>query len=43
LPELPEPEIEEDDTNWLFDSYRDYFEQLAVYQAYKSGQTKKAS
>lgn len=43
LPELPEPEIEEDDTNWLFDSYRDYFEQLAVYQAYKSGQTEKAS
>jgi len=40
LPELPEPEIEEDDTNWLFDSYRDYFEQLAVYQAYKSGQTR---
>jgi len=43
LPELPEPEIEEADTYWLFDSYRDYFEQLAAYQAWQSGQAEKAS
>jgi len=43
LPELPEPEIEEDNTNWLFDSHRDYFDQLAAYRARRGGQAKKAS
>jgi len=42
LPALPEPEVEEDDQDWLFDSCRDYFDQLAAYQAWKSGQTEKA-
>ena len=32
LPEVPEPEIGEDATAWLFDSSRDYFEQLAFYK-----------
>jgi DNA repair exonuclease SbcCD ATPase subunit len=40
LPGLPEPEIEEDDLAWLFDSHRDYFEQLETYKAWKGGQAK---
>lgn len=43
LPELPEPEIEKDGQNWLFDSHRDYFDQLAAYQAWRNGQAEKAS
>jgi hypothetical protein len=35
LSELPEPTGEPEKTSWLFDSNRDYFEQLAVYQARK--------
>ncbi len=42
LPGLPEPEIEEDDLAWLFDSHRDYFEQLETYKAWKGGQAKEA-
>jgi hypothetical protein len=34
LPELPEAEIEEpDESNWLFDSQRDYLEQMKHYPA----------
>lgn len=40
LPELPEPEVEPDEEDWLFDSSRGYFEQLAVYKARKSGEVK---
>lgn len=29
LPDLPEPEVEEGALGWLYDSGRDYFEQLA--------------
>lgn len=32
LPELPEPEVEGDEKEWLFDSGRDYLEQLKVYK-----------
>ncbi|MDY0237196.1 MAG: hypothetical protein RBR71_14320 [Gudongella sp.] len=37
LPDLPEPEVEEDDRAWLFDSRRDYFDQLTAYRAWKGG------
>ena len=36
LPEVPEPELGEDDTAWLFDSSRDYFEQLAFYKKHRT-------
>jgi hypothetical protein len=32
LPELPEPEAEPEDEDWLFDSRRDYLEQLDYYK-----------
>lgn len=37
LPDRPEPDVIEDDSNddWLFDSSRDYLEQLAVYKSKK--------
>lgn len=40
LPERPEPEIEGDDpdTTWLFDSSRDYMDQLEIYKARKRGE-----
>jgi len=31
LPDLPKTEVGEKDMDWLFDSHRDYFEQLAAY------------
>jgi hypothetical protein len=34
---LPEPETSWEDDNWLFDSQRDYLEQLEYYKAYKEG------
>lgn len=37
LPDPPTPEVSMDETDWLFDSSRDYFEQLAVYKARKNG------
>lgn len=40
LPDLPEPEVEEDALGWLYDSGRDYFEQLAAYQDWKGVQAK---
>ena len=33
LPPLPEPETVPEDQDWLFDSRRDYFAQLAAYRA----------
>jgi len=36
LPELPEPEITPQEDDWLFDSSRDYFEQLAAYKTRKT-------
>jgi hypothetical protein len=36
-PELPKPETSWEDDNWLFDSRRDYLEQLEYYKAYKEG------
>jgi hypothetical protein len=39
LPDRPTPAITEvDESNWLFDSARDYLEQMAVYNARKSGE-----
>jgi hypothetical protein len=35
LPEVPEPEIAEDNAEWLFDSSRDYLEQLEYYKKRK--------
>jgi len=32
LPDLPKPKIEPTENGWLFDSARDYFEQLTVYK-----------
>lgn len=40
LPDLPEPEVEEGALGWLYDSGRDYFEQLAAYQDWKGVQAK---
>jgi hypothetical protein len=38
LPDRPEPEIAEvDESGWLFDSRRDYLEQMDAYKARKSG------
>ena len=37
LPELPDAEVEPDDDDWLFDSSREYFVQLAAYKARKNG------
>jgi len=31
LPDLHKPEVGEEDMDWLFDSRRDYFEQLGAY------------
>jgi hypothetical protein len=33
LPERPAPEVEPDEETWLFDSDRNYEEQLAFYKA----------
>ena len=39
LPDRPEPDqAEVDESDWLFDSGRDYLEQLAMYKARKSGE-----
>lgn len=35
LPPLPEPETAPEQGDWLFDSRRDYFAQLAAYTARK--------
>jgi hypothetical protein len=32
LPDLPEPETPEEDDEWMFDSSRDYLDQLATYK-----------
>jgi hypothetical protein len=40
LPELPEPDVKPDEEGWLFDSTRDYFEQLAFYKARRSGKVR---
>jgi hypothetical protein len=37
LPPLPEPEANPDDEGWLFDSRRDYLEQLRHYKSRKDG------
>lgn len=37
LPPLPEPETSPERGGWLFDSARDYLEQLAAYKAHKNG------
>ncbi|HEX9972010.1 MAG TPA: hypothetical protein VGD14_08070, partial [bacterium] len=37
LPEKPEPEINMSDKNYLFDSDRDYLQQLQVYKNYRDG------
>jgi len=37
LPELPEPETEPNDGGWLFDSNRNYSEQLDVYKKKRNG------
>jgi hypothetical protein len=36
LPTLPQPEIAADETPWLFDSSRSYFEQLEAYKTRKN-------
>ena len=36
-PELPEPETPLEPEDWLFDSARDYEEQLVVYKERKNG------
>jgi hypothetical protein len=39
LPDRPLPDIADlDESDWLFDSRRDYLEQMAVYKARKSGE-----
>jgi len=39
LPDRPEPDLAEvDESDWLFDSRRDYLEQMAAYKARKSGE-----
>jgi len=39
LPDRPEPDLAEvDESDWLFDSHRDYLEQMAMYKARKSGE-----
>jgi hypothetical protein len=37
LPPLPEPEPEPDDEGWLFDSRRDYLDQLEHYKSRRTG------
>lgn len=37
LPELPEPETPSEPDGWLFDSGRDYFDQLSAYKARQGG------
>ena len=37
LPPLPTPEANPDDEGWLFDSRRDYLEQLEHYKRRKAG------
>jgi hypothetical protein len=39
FPGLPQPQAQPSEDGWLFDSRRDYFEQLAVYKARRSGDT----
>jgi hypothetical protein len=39
LPDRPSPEIAEvDESDWLFDSRRDYLKQMDVYKARKSSE-----
>ena len=40
LPERPAPEVNPDETDWLFDSSREYLAQLEFYEARKKGETK---
>ncbi len=42
LPELPEPEAAPEGEDWLFDSGRSYFEQLAVYKMRTRGPMREA-
>jgi hypothetical protein len=35
LPPLPEPQVGPDDEGWLFDSRRDYLEQLEHYNRHR--------
>ena len=38
LPDRPDPDIDEpDESDWLFDAERDYFDQLEVYHAHQNG------
>lgn len=37
MPEMPEPEVDPDDGDWLFDSTREYLEQLSVYKKRQNG------
>jgi len=38
LPELPQPDVEPDEDGWLYDSSRDYLEQLSYYKAHQNGE-----
>ena len=40
IPALPEPNVQTEDDNWLFDSKRDYLEQLKYYKLHQ-GKTKR--
>jgi len=40
MPLPPEPDIDPDDDDWLFDSSRKYIEQLAVYKERRPKQNK---
>ncbi len=37
LPPLPEPETPPERDGWLFDSRRNYFEQLMAYKEHQNG------
>lgn len=37
LPPMPEPETPPESDGWLFDSSRDYLDQLRVYKDHQSG------
>lgn len=39
LPELPEPDTVPEPDGWLFDSGRDYFDQLLAYKSHQDGDT----
>jgi hypothetical protein len=38
LPDVPEPELPQDTTEWLFDSTRDYFTQISFYKNHINGE-----